>query len=96
MESNGTIFGAQLAAAFLALTLFGVLYNWGIEKWPWLARRRSAEQVVVGVLVTLLASGFVIGWTHMLIVLILFTGSGLPMILGSWIKAARDDQEAKK
>jgi len=96
MESNGTLFGAKLAAAYLALTLFGVLYNWGIERWPWLASRRSAEQVAIGTLVTLITSGFMIGWMNMLAVLILFCGSGMPMIIGSWIRAARDDEQAHK
>lgn len=96
MELNGTIFGSELAAAFIFLLLFGVLYNLGIEKFPWLRSRRSAEQVTVGVLVTLIASGAVIGWDCALKVLILFVASGTPMIIGSWIRAAKDDEEAKR
>jgi hypothetical protein len=96
MELNGTNIGAQLVITFIALLLFGAIYNFGIEKFPWLAHRRSAEQVVGGVLVTLLASGFVIGWMNVVVMFILFTGSGLPMLIGSWVRAAHDDAEAKR
>src|SRR5262245_26513087 len=96
MEINGTQIGEELAAGFLGLLLFGVFYNWAIEKFPWLAQRRSAEQVVFGVLVTLIVSGFTIGWVPMLQLMVLFAGSGTPMIFGSWIRAAKDDEKAKK
>lgn len=95
MELNGTKIGAQLVITFIALLLFGAIYNFGIEKFPWLAHRRSAEQVVGGVLVTLLASGFVIGWMSVVVMFILFAGSGLPMLIGSWVRAAKDDEQAK-
>jgi hypothetical protein len=95
METNGTLFGEELVIAFIALFLFGVLYNIGIGKFPWLASRRPAEQVVIGVGVTVLVSGFVVGWLHTLVMLVLFIGSGLPMIVGSWVRAAQDDEDAK-
>lgn len=96
MELNGTNIGEELVITFIALTLFGIIYNVAIERIPWLASRRSAEQVVGGVLVTLLAGGFVIGWMHVVVMLILFTGSGLPMLIGSWVRAAHDDNQAKR
>ena len=96
MEPNGTIIGEQLAILFVAMLLFGFIYNLGIQSFPWLAHRRPAEQVVIGVSVTLLASGFVIGWMNTLAVFILFAGSGLFMLGGSWVRAAQDDEEAKR
>ena len=96
MELNGTNIGGQLVITFIALALFGTLYNFGIEKFPWLASRRSAEQVVIGVGVTVLASGFIIGWMGVIVLFILFTASGLPMLIGSWVRAAHDDNEAKE
>jgi len=96
MELNGTIFGKELVIVNIALVLFGIIYNFAIQYIPWLAQRRSAEQVVGGVLITLLASGFVIGWEYVIVMLILFSASGLPMLIGSWVRAAMDDEEAKK
>lgn len=96
METNGLIFGKELVMVSIFLLVFGILYNIGIEKFPWLAQRRSAEQVVIGVGVTVIASGFVIGWLNMAAMLILFVASGAPMVIGSWIRAAYDDEEAKK
>lgn len=96
MDVNGLNIGKELAMAVIALTLFGVLYNLGIERVPWLAQRRSAEQVVLGVLVTVLASGMVIGWHHVPVMLILFGASGFPMLIGSWIRAAQDEAKAKQ
>lgn len=96
MDANGLKFGSQLVICVIALALFGVLYNIGIEKFPWLAHRRSAEQVVGGVLVTVLVSGIIIDWTNVIALLILFSASGLPMLIGSWVRAAHDDEAAKQ
>jgi hypothetical protein len=96
MNLNWAEISKDLALAVIALTLFGALYNVAIERVPWLAQRRSAEQVIFGVLVTVLTSGFVIGWDHIIPLLILFAASGLPMLIGSWVRAARDDEEARR
>ena len=96
MELNGTQTGAQLVITVIALALFGTIYNFAIVKIPWLAQRRPAEQVVIGVIVTLLAGGFIIGWHQVVVMCILFAGSGLPMLIGSWVRAAQDDNEAKE
>jgi hypothetical protein len=96
MELNWTDLGEELVSAFIALALFGIIYNHGIQKFPWLASRRSAEQVVIGVSVTVLISGFVIGWLDVLVLAILFSASGLPMLIGSWVRAAKDDEQAKE
>src|SRR6185369_11750735 len=96
MEQNGTINGAILAVVFFALIIFGILYNYSIERWPWLKTLRPAEQVVIGVLITVICSSLLIGWMNAMIVVLLFAASGLPMLLGSWIRAADDEKEAKK
>lgn len=96
MELNGTNIGTELVITFVALLLFGIIYNFGIGKFPWLEHRRPAEQVVIGVSVTLLAGGFVIGWHEIIVICILFAGSGLPMLIGSWVRAAHDDNQAKE
>lgn len=96
MELNGTNIGKELVITFIALALFGIIYNFAIANIPWLAHRRSAEQVVIGVFVTLLAGGFVIGWHQVIVMCILFAGSGLPMLIGSWVRAAQDDAQAKR
>lgn len=86
----------ELATVFLFLLLFGVGYNLLVEYFQKRTQRYTAELVVVGVLVTVLASGFLIGWGSALIVLILFVASGIPMIVGSWIRVARDEEEARR
>lgn len=96
MELNGLANGEQWVIIGLMLFIFSTIYNHGIERFPWLARLRPAEQVVGGVLVTVLASSFLIGWNNAFIVLSLFVASGLPMLIGSWVRAANDDEEAKK
>lgn len=96
MESNQLLNSTELVIAFVALLFFGFGYNLGIEKWRWLAQLRPAEQVVIGVLITVLTSGFFIGWMNAIIVIGCFAGSGLPMLLGSWNRAGRDAAEAKR
>lgn len=96
MEQNGTLLGKEVAGAFLGLFLFGLLYNLLVEKFQKRTQRYTAELVVGGVLITVLASGFIIGWNNAAIVLGLFVASGLPMIVGSWVRSARDDEEAKR
>lgn len=91
MESNWMEIGKTMVVCIIALALFGLIYNHAINRFPWLAQRRPAEQVAVGVLITVLVSGFVIGWINVLITIVLFAASGSPMIIGSWIKAAQDD-----
>lgn len=43
----------------------------------------TAIWVVIGVLVTVAASAFLVGWWNALLVLLAFAASGAPMILGS-------------
>ena len=96
MESNGIANSTGLGIAFIALLLFGVGYNIIVERFQRRTQRFTAEFVVGGVLITVLVSGFFIGVTDMAVVLILFVASGLPMIVGSWLRSARDDEEAKR
>lgn len=92
MAENGLHIGAQMVLAVVLLVVFGTLYNLGIQRVPWLAHRRSAEQVVGGVLVTVTTCGFFIGWTNALLVLVFFAAAGLPMLIGSWVRAYKDDR----
>ena len=96
MESNGIANSTGLGIAFIALLVFGFGYNLIVERFQKRTQRFTAELVVGGVLVTVLVSGFFIGWMNAAVVLILFVASGLPMIVGSWIRSARDDEEAKR
>lgn len=96
MDINGTPFGWGLVIAVAILFAFGIGYNIIVERFQQRTQRFTAELVVCGVLITVLTSGLFIGWVDVAVVLILFIASGLPMIMGSWIRAARDDEEAKK
>jgi uncharacterized membrane protein len=96
MDINGILKDSGLAVAFIVLLVFGFFYNQLVERFQKRTQRYTAELVVGGVLITLIASGFFIGWSDMAKVLVLFVASGLPMIVGSWIRSARDDEEAKR
>ena len=96
MGINQIQIGRELAMAFLGLLLFGVSYNLLVEYFQKRTQRYTAELVVGGVIVTVLASAFLIGWENALIVLVCFVASGLPMIVGSWMRTARDEEHAKK
>lgn len=87
-------FGLILAGLFL----FGVGFNWLTE----LAERRgwiegyTALFVVIGVAVTVAGTGFVIGWLHVLYLMLAFGASGLPMIVGSIARYVRARERAQK
>jgi len=78
------------------MLIFGILYNILVERFQKRSARYTAELVAGGVIVTVATSGLFIGTTNMITVLVLFVGSGLPMMIGSWIRSIRDDEEAKK
>jgi 4-hydroxybenzoate polyprenyltransferase len=96
MDSNGITNNTGLAIAFIALLVFGIAYNAMVERFQKHTQHYTAEFVVFGVLITILVSGFFIGWNNAGTVLVLFIASGLPMMIGSWIRAARDEEAAKK
>ncbi|HZM22075.1 MAG TPA: hypothetical protein VFC02_10040 [Anaerolineales bacterium] len=96
MDSNGIVNSTGLGIAFIILLVFGIAYNSMVERFQKRSQRYTAELVAFGVIVTVTISGFFIGWNNMAVVLILFTASGLPMIVGSWLRSVRDDEEAKK
>lgn len=95
MDINGTQTG-KIIVAVIGLLAFGTVYNQAIEKYRWLAHRRPAEQVVIGVVFTLIVSGFMIGWMDALWIFILFCASGAPMLIGSWVRAAKDDAKVEQ
>jgi hypothetical protein len=95
MDINGTQNDSGLAVAFIFLLVFGIVYNQLVERFQKRTQKYTAELVVGGVLITVLVSGLFIGWGNMAKVLALFVASGLPMIVGSWIRSARDDEEAR-
>lgn len=69
---------------FGSLFVFGVLFNWGFHQ---VQRRQWADGyvwlfVVTGVLATIIPTGFFIGWGNVIVLLIAFCCSGLPMALG--------------
>lgn len=102
MNELGTFFGNNLGAVAVtaaALFSFGVAYNWLVMQ---ITRRGYTDGltwllVVFGVAVTVIAAGFTIGWTAVLLLLIYFTASGLPMALGDiWRKARAEAAERRE
>lgn len=78
MGINWAVFGMCLALCFV----FGIWYAWLVR---WLAWHQIGDQtaylVVLGVTVTLLLGGFVIGWGEMAAMFGLFAASGAPMVV---------------
>jgi len=96
MDSNGIVNSTGFGIAFIFLVIFGVAYNIIVERFQKRTQRFTAELVVGGVLVTVATSGFFIGWADATVVLLFFAADGIPMIIGSWLRSARDDEEAKR
>jgi len=95
MESNGQLFGSEMALVAMGLLLFGVFYNWFVERIQKYFPDITAELVAGGVFVTVMASAFVIGFINAAVVLTLFVASGAPMMIGSLYRDWRDAQEAR-
>jgi hypothetical protein len=71
-------------AVFFLLFVFGLGFNWLVT---WMHRHGHSDGytwllVVIGVGVTLLAAGPVVGWEPVLMMFALFAASGLPMAAG--------------
>lgn len=88
-----TINPTQLALVLAGLLCFGVLYNEIVvdnlaahlpQKY-----RATSWEVVVGVLVTLIGIGALLGLETMLVCLLCFAASGIPMILGDYRRLDR-------
>lgn len=83
MNINPNYFTNLPAICFILFT-FGVAFNWLTS---WMHRRGYSDGytwvlVVVGVAVTIGASGLVLGWTAVWVLFVLFACSGLPMAAG--------------
>lgn len=78
---------AAVPRVFVMLLAFGLLYNAlvvdKLERWLPRAHGVTAFEVVGGVLVTMLGFGMVAGFDYMLVALVCFAASGIPMIVGS-------------
>lgn len=90
------IFGQELVIAALVLFGFGFIFNLLTDHLQRLTKSYTAELVVIGVLITVLASGFVIGWPAVLALLILFAASGFWMVVGFWMRNAQDQERARQ
>lgn len=91
----GSNSGAIPVAIGAVLILFGILYDWLAS---YLHQKGHSEGytsllVVGGVLVTILAAGFVIGWPAVIWLLILFACSGTPMVIGDIYRYAKARHE---
>ena len=87
----------HLVAIYLALLLFGLAYNALVERLEREVPDHGYTSFLVsgGVLVTIMGASILIGWQSALLVLICFTASGLPMIIGSmsrWLHQRRIDR----
>lgn len=78
---------SALPRTLLMLAMFGFLYNWlvvdKVERWLPPAHGVTAFEVVGGVLVTMVGFGMLAGFDYMVLGLMCFAASGIPMIIGS-------------
>lgn len=96
MEQNGMEFGIKLAFVLIGLAVFGTIYNLVVEHLTKKTTHYTAELVVIGTLVTLTGAALLIGIQNALIVLALFAASGAPMVIGSWLRTAHDQEAARR
>jgi putative flippase GtrA len=93
---NYPVFSLTLSALFL----FGLIYAYIVNR---LAKAgvqgQTAYTVVVGVGVTVLAAGWLIGWVNVILLLACFAASGAPMIVEYVLRThkeqKRDQQNAQ-
>lgn len=87
----GNVFGWRLAAVWVALFGLGWLYAWLVyEYFPKQGFRRiAAQEVVGGTLGTIVGYGFALGWTAkvevwqaVIVLLLCFAATGVPMLVG--------------
>lgn len=83
----------QVLSVFIGLVLFGMIYNAVVV--DNLARhlpakyRQTSIEVVIGVTVTLIGAGILLGAQTMLLLFFLFAASGAPMIYGDFKRVDR-------
>lgn len=84
MTINEPGFVIRLALALALEVMCGMLYN------RWVAQHQASNEgvytafyMVGGVLLTLLIGILLVGFTTVLLMLVLFAASGMPMVLGS-------------
>lgn len=99
--SEGEAIGL-FAGIFGALLGFGILYNAAINV---INRKQLDEgyvgfEVAIGVVVTLLATGPLIGWRNVAILTGAFAASGIPMIVGDvwryWERKLRSQEAMRR
>lgn len=96
MDGNGQTIGTELVFTVAGLLIFGIVFNYFVVEFQKKTVKYTAELVVLGVLFTIVVSGFVIGWENASKLVLLFTASGLPMLIGSWMRTAHDEEEARR
>lgn len=80
---------AVFAGAAFGLACFGVMYNLLVDRMGDRKFGYVAFLVVLGVLITLGAAALVVPIVYVLIIVLLFGVSGLPMIVGDVLRAVR-------
>ena len=83
----------QALAVFIGLVLAGWFYNAifvdTLAAYLPPSKRRTSLEVVIGVTITLVGAGILLGATTMLLLFALFAASGIPMIYGDFKRGER-------
>ena len=95
MDINQALFGWKMGVVALGLFIFSYIFNRWVASLQKKTDSYTAEMVIIGVGITVLASMLVIGFWNGLVVLILFAFSGSWMLKGSWDRHVADTEDAR-
>lgn len=83
----------QILAVMIGLVLFGMIYNSlvvdNLARHLPVRYRQTSLEVVIGVAITLVGAGVLLGVQTMILLFLLFAASGIPMIYGDYKRLER-------
>ena len=83
----------QILAVMIGLVLFGMIYNNlvvdNLARHLPVRYRQTSLEVVIGVAITLVGAGVLLGVQTMVLLFLLFAASGIPMIYGDYKRLER-------
>ena len=87
---------SAIIPALIGLLLFGITFAVIVYRLDDRHHGYTALLVVIGVGITVVASGFVIGWQSVIYLFLAFAASGVPMIAGDIYRAIRHREQAER
>lgn len=87
---------SAIIPVLIGLLLFGITFAVIVYRLDGRHHGYTALLVVIGVGVTVVASGFVIGWQPVIFLFLAFAASGAPMIAGDIYRAIKHREQAER